>query len=285
MNKIILSLIISANFGGLFAQESKSYDFSLYEKKMQVEGKDTLRYRILMPEKMEQGKKYPLFIFFHGVGESGNDNESQLKNCAFRFLEPDARKNYPSIVIFPQMPARGRSGTPPSQPSRPAASRTLVEVDAADDASRLQRLNTPQVQMSLELVRDMVLKSQVDPDRVYIGGLSMGGMITYAILSTYPDWFAAAVPICGRSSRQSVASWANKVPVWLFVGDEDEPFIEYNRDVDKILTLLRVGHKYTEYPGVGHNSWDPAFNEPDLLPWIFSNVKKGNIESFKKSSK
>jgi len=281
MKQIIFTLIISVYIGGLSAQESRrSYDFSLYDKKIQIEGNDTLYYRILMPQKMEQGKKYPLFIFFHGVGESGSDNESQLKYCAWRFLEQDARINYPSIVIFPQMPRRGRSASTPRQPS--SVERTFVEIDIADDESRLQRLNTPQVKISLEIIRDMVLKGQADPDRIYIGGLSMGGMITYAVLSAYPDWFAAAIPICGRSSRQSIGSWANKVPVWIFVGEKDESFVEYNRDVDKILTLMRVDHKYTEYPDVGHNSWDPAFKEPELIPWVYSKVKNNNLESFKK---
>jgi predicted peptidase len=170
-------------------------------------------------------------------------------------------------VIFPQIP--------------PERSSSAMETYAANESARLSWVNNPQTKIAMELIRDMVLNGRADPDRIYIGGLSMGGIITYAMLSAYPDWFAAAVPICGRTSIESLATWAKKVPAWLFVGDQDLPFIEPNREMNKTLTKLKAAHKYTEYPGVGHNSWDPAFVEPELFPWVYSKVKKNNLKSFK----
>ena len=270
MKKIIFTITVAVVSLTLLAQPQpgKDYDFAQYEKKIQVEGNDTLRYRLLLPEKMEKGKKYPLFIFFHGRGERGSDNEQQLKHCAYRFLDEDIRKTYPSFVIFPQI-------------SLSTTSLPTNEIYSANEASRLFWVNHPQTKMAMELVRNMVLKGQADPDRIYIGGLSQGGIITYAMLSTYPDWFAAAVPVCGRTSMERIATWAKKVPAWLFCGDEDAAFIDYNREMDKLLTEMKAKHKYTEYPGVGHNSWDPAFVEPELFPWIYSNAKRNNLKSFK----
>ena len=82
-------------------------DNSLYEKREFVFKGDTLRYRVLFPENYDKSRSYPLVLFLHGAGERGNDNEKQLIHGSSMFTEENNRKNYPSIVIFPQCPEGG----------------------------------------------------------------------------------------------------------------------------------------------------------------------------------
>ena len=103
----------------------------------------------------------------------------------------------------------------------------------------------------------------------------MGGFGTFDMLALYPDYFAAAFPICGGGNTDNAPLFAKKLPLWIFHGDSDRVVsVEYSRAYYKRLKELKAKVKYTEYPGVGHNSWDNAFAEKDLLPWLFSRRKK-----------
>ena len=77
-------------------------DNSMYEKREFVFKGDTLKYRVLFPENYDKNREYPLVVFLHGSGERGSDNESQLRHGAALFTDTETRKDYPSIVIFPQ---------------------------------------------------------------------------------------------------------------------------------------------------------------------------------------
>lgn len=100
MKRLLLLWIISLSCTII----GDAQDFSAYQKSMFVEGKDTLRYRILYPLNYQQGTVYPVIIFLHGSGERGRDNESQLAHGADLFLKPEMRAKYSAIVIFPQCP-------------------------------------------------------------------------------------------------------------------------------------------------------------------------------------
>ena len=85
----------------LFLSSALMADNSMYEKREFVFKGDTLRYRVLFPENYDKSRKYPLVLFLHGSGERGSDNEAQLTHGA-SLLRMKKRKDYPSIVIFPQ---------------------------------------------------------------------------------------------------------------------------------------------------------------------------------------
>src|SRR5690606_19323608 len=109
----------------------------------------------------------------------------------------------------------------------------------------------------------------VDAHRVYITGLSMGGMGTFEAVYRYPKRFAAALPICGGGD--TLRYTRVKLPFWVFHGTDDGVVnVSCSRAMVKKLEDLRVKVRYTEYPGVNHNSWDNAFAEPDFLEWMFS---------------
>jgi hypothetical protein len=133
--------------------------------------------------------------------------------------------------------------------------------------------STP-MRLTLEVLGKLQKEFSVDDKRLYLTGLSMGGYGTWDLLARYPDMFAAAVPVCGGGD-ESMAAKMKDVPIWCFHGGAD-PTVPTQRSRDMIKAIKDAGGnpKYTEYPGVGHNSWDKAYSDKDLPAWLFSQVKK-----------
>lgn len=258
MKKLILFFVlISAT---VFGQQT--IDKSLFEKK-EFKGADgqSLLYRILYPEGYDKTKKYPLILFLHGAGERGDDNELQLTHGIGLFLNPDNRSKFPAIVIFPQCPKENSWNSM-------VADRTKTPVEMSFDNTREPK--GPLV-MSIALVNQMINEGCADPKRIYVMGLSMGGMGTFEAVYRNPKLFAAAVPICGGGDVNHYNKSVKKVAFWVFHGDQDKSVnVKYSREMVDKLKSLKAEVKYTEYPGIGHNSWDNAFAEADLLPWMFS---------------
>src|SRR5206468_3124323 len=109
---------------------------------------------------------------------------------------------------------------------------------------------------------------KVDPKRVYLTGLSMGGYGTWSLATAYPDRWAAIVPVCGAGNPEK-AYRLKHVPCWCFHGDDDKA-VPVRRSRDMILALKLAGGqpRYDEYAGVGHNSWDQAYGTPELYDWL-----------------
>lgn len=242
-------------------------DTTRFQKKLWIEGTDTLRYRILYPSEYKTGKKYPVVLFLHGSGERGRDNEKQLVHGATLFANDTVRKRFPAIVIFPQCP--DDSGW-----ARVKSAMDTVTKMRTFSFPRSETPTTP-VRLVKNLLDDLQQKKVADPKRMYIGGLSMGGFGTFDMIARYPDYFAAAFPICGGGDTSNAAKFAGKIPTWIFHGGAD-PAVnpQLSRDYYAALQNHHATVKYTEYPGVGHNSWDNVFAEPGLLPWVFSVKKK-----------
>jgi predicted peptidase len=238
-------------------------DFSAYQKSMLVEGKDTLRYRILYPLNYQQGTIYPVIIILHGSGERGRNNESQLAHGADLFLKPEIRQKYPAIVIFPQCPDDTVWSYFQSKES-PDSKHDILTFPFQSNPAFPER-------MVKELTDDLINKGEADPHRIYLGGLSLGGFGTYDLLIRYPGYYAAAFPICGACNVSLFAKKAKKTPLWIFHGAKDDVVDPaFDRELFLKLKNAHAPVKYTEFPEANHNSWDPAFAEPDLLPWLFA---------------
>lgn len=260
MRKSILSCI-----GFLFVTVSlvMAQDLSAYQKKeFKSESVLTLPYRILFPAEYDASKKYPLIILLHGGGERGTDNEKQLVYGAKLLLEK--QKEFPAIVIAPQCP----------QDSYWAS----VKIDRSTNPLKLD-FNyaydiTHALDATVSLARELMQTEAVDKDRVYIVGLSMGGMGTLEAVHRFPKLFAAAVAICGGGDVQAYNKKVKRIPFWLFHGTDDKVIsVDHSRKMVQRLKELKAEVKYTEYPGVNHGSWTNAFAEPRLLPWLFSKHK------------
>lgn len=225
---------------------------------------DTLRYRIMYPKDFNSGKKYPFLLFLHGAGERGRDNEKQLNNGADSLLR-QASEQYHAIVIAPQCPpneywAKVRRVETPNE-------RYIISLTFFPDGKPVQ----PMINL-IQLVESFSKEKFIDKDQMHIGGLSMGGIGTYEFLIRKPDIFASAFVICGATNLITLKRNINKkMPIWIFHGTDDNVIsVDYGRQISSELKTQNKNVKYTEYPKTGHNSWDSAFKEKELLPWLFS---------------
>ncbi|HEX7845267.1 MAG TPA: prolyl oligopeptidase family serine peptidase [Chitinophagaceae bacterium] len=259
MRKLIGILLL------MIAISADAQDMSLYEKHWYVSGSDTLPYRVLLPENYDASKKYPLIFFLHGAGERGNDNEKQLVHGAKLFLRDSIRKKYPAIIVFPQCPANSYWSN--------------VQITTTEDGKRMfffmpDGEPTTGMKLAQELLHKILKGYAVNKSRVYIGGLSMGGMGTFELVRRDPGLFAAAFPICG-GANPATASKLKKTKWWIFHGAKDDVVLPENSEMMvRALKKAKASVKFTLYPDANHNSWDPAFAEPGLLSWLFAQRKK-----------
>lgn len=260
LSKFLLALILFALPFFSKAQLSKP----TYERGIFTAKGDTLPYRILFPVGFDPAKKYPLIIVLHGAGERGNDNQSQLKNGAALFLKADVREQFPAIVIFPQCPANDFWAD------------VIVKPDSSGFRFTFQTDGKPTKSMSalMGMIDGFLDKPFINKHQVYIGGLSMGGMGTFEIIGREPSVFAAAFSICGGDNTLNAKKYAKKVPLWIFHGAKDKT-VSADHSIVMVDAIKAAGGepKFTLYPNDDHNSWDDAFNEPQLLPWLFSHSK------------
>lgn len=251
-------------FGCFITTMAFSQDSSAFHVKQFIHGGDTLPYRILYPEGYEPQGRYPVLFFLHGAGERGNDNKKQLVHGAKLFLEDSVRTAFPAIVVFPQCPADSYWSN--------------VDIRSTSDGGREFYFRTkgkPSVAMSLflRLVKHIRKEEAVDEQRLYIGGLSMGAMGTFEALRRKPKFFAAAFAICGGDNTANVKKYKH-VPLWIFHGEQDIVVPStHSHAVVAELRRLGANPKATFYPTANHNSWDDAFAEPELLPWLFGHTK------------
>jgi predicted peptidase len=263
MKRLILTIATALICCYIFAQESyQAAEFTSADTKI------TLKYRYLTPHAEKPGKKYPLVIFLHGSGERGNDNEAQLLHGGQMFLNPVYREKYPAYVLFPQCPQ---------------------EFSGAYERGKLETLDPhympvnpplqPIMQTVMELINSYIDMPSVDNRRVYIIGLSMGGMATFDLACRFPGTFAAAIPICGSVNPQRLVN-AGKVHFRIFHGDADKSVpVEGSRGAYKALKAIGADVEYIEFAGCTHNSWNPAFNYPDFMKWLFKQKKSPSASS------
>ncbi len=261
--KFVYSLITLLIISGSYAQ-----DTSLFKREKFGSGGDTLNYRILYPSKYDVNKKYPLVLFLHGAGERGSDNEKQLVHGASLFLDSLNRVQYPAFVIFPQCPRDSTWAVLKREP--PPGADSLGKFRFLSEAAPVKPM-----QLLLTFLDSITATPQIDTRKVYVGGLSMGGMGTFEILWRRPRVFAAAFPICGAGDPKKVKTYARNFPIWVFHGSSDVVVLPSNSRL-MVNALKKAGAKvkYSEYEGVGHDSWTNAFAEPQLLPWLFEQQKR-----------
>ena len=233
----------------------------LYQKKMYIHKTDTLRYRIMYPMNYDESKKYPLVIVLHGSGERGNDNEKQLVHGASLFANTENRRNFPAIVIFPQCPSNGFWAP--------------VSWENNKFSYVMKSKPTEPMQLVIRLIKDLVKTKAVDSKRMYVTGLSMGGMGTFDLICRYPNIFAAAAPICGGVNIERLAKIKN-MPVRIYHGAADNivPPAHSEEAYKKLISEGSTKAKLILFQGVGHDSWTNTFAEPDFLTWMFSNKLK-----------
>lgn len=221
-----------------------------------------LPFRLIKPEiqpnstQVTKNNDKQLLVFLHGSGERGSDNEAQLKHGRI-FFERLAQENN-TLVLVPQCPEKLSWHNGYSKTSK--RGRTYCYP---------KKIKPNRVLDLLERLVDSVAQAEnIAPSNLLIGGLSMGGMGTLELLRRRSQYYKRAFVICGGAHRK-VARQIGDTPIWFFHGQEDE--IVLPKYAQRLFRKLKRNGRetiFTLYPGVNHNSWDLAFKEQELIPWL-----------------
>lgn len=211
----------------------------LVEGELEIVSKSEIKYFLYYPEDYQENpnKKYGILLFLHGSG-------SIPKNKKEKFSPPklltDGTK-FPFLILVPQL---------------------LEEKKLWNTASIMQLLNT------------VVKNNRVNTNKIYLSGLSRGGVAAWDLAIQYPNTFAALSIVCSMAPTP-YAHWINKsLPIWVFHGEEDM-VIPISDPIEMVASLKKMNYnvKFTKYKGLGHNIWDVVYNNPELYIW-FDKQKK-----------
>jgi len=192
----------------------------------------------------ESNKKWPLMIFLHGAGERGTNLAAVAVHGPPKIVKD--RPDFPFVVISPQCPSR----------------------------------ETWQPEAIMGLLDEALKNYKVDPERVYLTGLSMGGFGSWALAASHPERFAAVAPICGGGNVIDVllpnkAAASKSLPIWAFHGAKD-PVVKLEESERMVDAFKRAGNqdvKLTVYPEAQHDSWTETYNNEELYKWFLEHKR------------
>lgn len=204
-------------------------------EKVRFEG-EKYRYAVYVPDDYTKRRAWPAVLFMHGSGERGTDGERQTTVGIGRAIREHPER-FPCIVIMPQCPPD-------------------------------LKWEGPMLDMALACLEKTEHDYNIDPERIVLTGLSLGGYGTWALGAACPERFSALVPVCGGGETSDAAALA-LTPIWCFHGDAD-PVVPVDRSREMVVAVRTAGGdvRFTELPGVGHNSWDDAYGNPELIAWM-----------------
>lgn len=214
------------------------------------------RYQVYVPAEYATRTDWPVILFLHGAGERGSDGLLQTTVGLAPAIRRDPSR-FPAIVVFPQVPTDSAWSGAPAEAALVALRQTMSEY-------------------------------RVDPDRVYLTGLSMGGRGSWYVAYRNPSLFAAVAPICGWVTVNTrfaatpvvpadsgalfpaLARQLNRVPTWIFHGEMDRVVpVSGSREPFAAMKEGGADVRYTEFLGVDHNSWDAVYGSKEFVEWFF----------------
>ena len=235
------------------------YDRDYYAERMRASVYSSgdvgdMPYRLFVPGGGDGHPRRPLVLYLHGAGERGDDNWLHLRSYAAGWTSPEVQAEYPCFVLLPQCPLDQQWVDTP--------------FEGGSYASSEIPMSRP-LTIAKALLEEVIATHAVDPRRVYVMGASMGGYGTWDFITRFPHTFAAAVPICGAGDPNQAERLVD-LPIWAFHGalDDAVPTSGSREMVHAIRALGGKRIRYTEYPGVRHESFQMAWQEPDLPPWL-----------------
>ena len=254
----VLLLAVLASLASAPGQAKKT-ETGFLDRTVTVAGTE-YKYQVFVPDNWTRKKKWPVILFLHGAGERGDDGLIQTEVGIGTAIRRD-RSRFTAVVVMPQ------------------CRKNVWWADSMGDVAMAAL-----AQAEKEFHGDSTL--------IYLTGLSMGGYGTWYLAGKYPGKFAAILPICGgillpdkaraqspddQSPYTEAAKRIGKTPAWIFHGADDPTVpVTESRRMNEAMKALGGEVHYTEYPGVGHNSWEKAYAEADSLSWMFSKTTGAN---------
>jgi predicted peptidase len=227
-----------------------------------------MTYYLFVPNNYNPQQKYPLVLMLHGGGESANPKATPEQNSTLIlhqyysqvWISSAIQEKWPSFILIPQVVTPNR----------------WVNVPAATGSYTLAPQPSESLRMAKEILDMLPNEYQgIDPDRLYVTGLSMGGYGTWEAVERWPNYFAAAAPLSGAGDPSKTALLVHQ-PIWAFHGDQDTVVpVSGSRDMIQAITKAGGHPLYTEYPNDGHDLWDPGkvyspTSDPAFFAWLFS---------------
>ncbi len=230
-------------------KQIKNLDFSDFTPGKFDDGKVAVNYRFLKPDKIGQNKKYPLILVFHGSGAIGTNNTSQMGVLSKMWLLPENREQYPVYVLAPQFPVR--------------SSNYHLDVSRNIKVSE----SNEHLDLVLKSIDSLLVNENIDRNRIYVMGFSMGGSTTANAISKRPDLFAAAVNISGISQFDKMDKLL-RLPMWIIHGSLDtDNFPQSNfRFFDEMKSRGKVF--LWEYKDKYHNNILSAELVEEIPKWL-----------------
>lgn len=205
-----------------------------FDKTVVTEKHYASNYLLFLPEGYDKTQKlWPLMVFLHGAGERGNNLAKVKYHGPPKIV--DKQKDFPFVLLSPQCPK-----------------------DKWWDEDML-----------IALIDEIVETHNINADRIYLTGLSMGGFGTWKLACKYPDKFAAIAPICGGGEPFDAMRILKDMPMWVFHGAKDS-VVPLRRSEEMVAAVKRAGGKpkFTIYPDAGHDSWTASYDNPELYEWF-----------------
>lgn len=213
-----------------------------------------LPYRLVSPPAIAEGTTYPLVVFLHGAGERGDDGVSALRHFADRMGVADMRARYPCFILAVQCPKDQR----------------WVDADwSAATAPAFARQPTPAMDAVIAALRTTARSKPIDLSRIYLTGISMGGYGTWDLAARHPEWFAAAVPVCGGGDPSTGPRLVG-LPVRAVHGLQDG-VVPPERTRAMVSAIRAAGGSADLIePECGHDAWTVAYTPDGALDWMFA---------------
>ena len=271
-----LVLALAAGTGGAAdAKHHAAIQTGFLDRSVTIDGV-AYRYQVFVPADYTPDRKWPVALFLHGSGERGDDGLHQT-SVGLPAAIRNERARFPLVVVMPQL-------------------RANMRWHGVMDAMAMKALDAAMAEF------------HGDPQRVYLTGLSIGGQGTWLLAAAHPGRFAAIAPVCGflrlkddddvpdpaddaqltREFPEALAADPSaafarrigKLPVWIFHGTLDDVVPALNaRRMDVAMRAQGGEVRYSEYPDANHNSWDHAYSEAELVPWLLSHTLAGGRAS------
>lgn len=250
----LLILLLNVKFYNIQAQREK------FEKHIFESNCINMPYRLLKPSSLEYGEKYPLVLYFHGIGVRGDDNEKTLINGVWHLAKDEFQEKFPAFVLVPQCPENMK----------------WTEYFSANERVVFNNEQTISMKTAIELMFSIIENYPIDSKRIYVSGMSMGGFATWEILIRYPDLFAAAVPVCGGGDVR-FADQLKNIPIWAFHGENDK-IVPLERSTEMVESINNLGGKakISIIKNVGHDVWHQTYEMLEMYEWLFDQKKSKN---------